>query len=312
MTRPEVAAQDVPLWRHRRFATFWTAQTISHFGDRISELALPLIAVLALTATPMEVGLLTAAVWAPNLLALLVGSRVDRVRDKKPVLIGADLLRACALASVPVAHWFFHLTLAQLFLVALMAGVGQVMFTTAYPSFFASLVERRRYIEANSRLHGSISASFVAGPALGGQLFQHLTAPVAVLVDAVSFLISGALIKFMRAPAPPRDTDPALTVGTARQGLAFVLRSPYLRGALGCVTTVNLFTFMAQALLVLFATRSLHLSPAVIGLAFGTGAAGGVVGAVLATRLSRRFGVGRMIVSGAMADASAHRGHRLG
>src|SRR5690348_10634403 len=137
---------------NRRFAAFWAGQTISQFGDRISELALPLIAVVALAATPTQVGLLTAAVWAPNLLSLLVGSWADRRTHRKRILVAADVLRALVLLSLPVAHWFGVVTLGQLFAVALLAGGGQVLYMSAYQSFFVSLVDRDRYVDANSKL----------------------------------------------------------------------------------------------------------------------------------------------------------------
>ena len=283
----------------RRFGRLWAGQTISQFGDRISELALPLIAVLTLSATPTQVGLLTAAVWTPNLFSLLVGAWVDRQAHRKRLLVAADLLRAAVLASLPVVHWLGVVTLAQLFVVALLSGAGQVLFSAAYPSFFVSLVERSRYVEANSKLSLSRSASFVAGPALGGLLIQSLTAPVALLADALSFLISALLIGRIRVAATPVE-PPSSLLADARAGLRYVFGHPYLRAGLGCVTTVNFFGFMAQALVVLFATRTLGLPVGIIGLALGIGALGGLAGAALAPRLSRRFGVGRMMLLGAL------------
>ena len=275
------------------FHRFWAGQTISQFGDRISELALPLIAVTALTATPAEVGLLTAAVWAPNLLSFLVGSWVDRRAQRKRLLVLADLLRAGALLSLPIAHWFGVITLAQLFAVALLAGAGQVLFSAAYPSFFVSLVDRDRYVEANSKLSTTRSASFVAGPAIGGFLIQILTAPVAMLIDAVSYLLSALLIGGIKvAPSKPATSASPLS------GLSYVRRHRYLRAALACVTTVNFFGFVAQALVVLFASRTLGLPVGLIGLAFGLGAIGGLIGAVAAPKLSRRYGVGRVVLAG--------------
>jgi MFS family permease len=288
------------LWRHRSFAKLWAGETISQFGDRISELALPLIAVVTLAATPTQVGFLTAAVWAPNLLSLLVGSWVDRQPNRKRLLIAADLLRAAVLLSLPVAHWFGVVTLSQLFVVALLGGVGQVLFASAYVPFFVGLVERGQYVDANSKLSMSRSASYVAGPAAGGFLIQALTAPVAVLVDAVSFLCSALLIGRIKAAPAPVSSSGTHLLADAREGLAYVLRHPYLRAGLGCVTTVNFFGFVAQALIVLFASRTLGLPVGWIGLAFGVGALGGLSGAVLAPGLSRRFGVGRTLFVGAV------------
>jgi MFS family permease len=289
-----------PLWRNRRFTAFWAGETISYFGDRVTELALPLIAVLSLAATPAQVGILTAAVWAPNLLALLVGAWADRRSRRKPLLVVANLLRAAALLSLPVAYWLGVVSLGQLLTVAVLSGVGQVLFSAAYPSFFAGLVQPTQYIDANSKLSTSRSASFVGGPAIGGVLIQWLTAPVAVVVDAVSYLVSAILIGRIRVPAtPPKRTSQSLLQDT-RAGLSHVLRDPYLRAGLGCVTTVNFFGFLAQAIIVLFASRTLGLSAGIIGVAFGAGAVGGLIGAILTPRLSGRYGVGRMIVAGAV------------
>jgi MFS family permease len=116
------------LWRHRSFRKLWAGETISQFGDRVSELALPLIAVLTLAATPTQVGFLTAAVWLPNLFSLLVGAWVDRRPNRKRLLIAADLLRAAVLLSLPIAHWIGVVTLGQLFVVAVLTGAGQVLF----------------------------------------------------------------------------------------------------------------------------------------------------------------------------------------
>jgi MFS family permease len=282
-----------------RFGKLWAGQTISQFGDRISELALPVIAVLSLAATPAQVGLLTAAVWLPNLLSLLVGSWVDRQAHRRRLLVAADVLRAAVLLSLPIAHWLDVITLTQLFIVALLSGAGQVLFSAAYPSFFVALVDRSGYVDANSKLSMSRSASYVAGPAVGGFLIQVLTAPVAMLVDAVSFLFSALLIS--RIPVSPVRVEPRRSLLVdARDGLTYVLTHSYLRAGLACVTTVNFFGFVAQALVVLFATRTLGLPVGVLGLAMGLGALGGLAGAALAPRLSRRFGLGRMLLLGAV------------
>lgn len=305
MTTPSAttAAPARPsLWRNRPFRTFWVGDTISQFGDRVSELALPLIAVLQLDASPGQVGLLTAAVWLPNLISLFVGSWVDQRLHKRRLMIVADLVRAAALASVPAAWALDALTFAHLYAVALVTGAAAVLFNTSYASFFVALVERADYLEANSKLSASRSASFIAGPAVGGGLIQVLTAPVTVLVDVASFVASALFISRVKVPDVAIDPGdgPEPVWRRAVEGMRFVFRDRYLRAALGCATTVNFFTFMSAALIVLFASRELGLSPGVIGLAFGAGATGGLLGAVIAPRLSRRIGVGRNIVLGAV------------
>ncbi|MEU7591115.1 MFS transporter [Micromonospora sp. NPDC049230] len=297
------APETVPspaLLRDRRFRTFWFGQTISDFGDRISELALPLIAIFLLAATPVQVSVLTALIWLPNLLGLFLGAWVDQRTHKRRLLIIADLVRGAVLLSLPVAYLFGAVTLGQLYLVALLTGFGAVLFAMARQAFFVALVPRSAYVEANSKLSMSRSLSFIAGPAVGGGLVQALSAPVAIVVDAVSFLGSALLlsrIPVTEVPPPPRRTS---TLGLVREGLVLVLRHPVLRAALGCTSTVNFFTFISGALLVLYASRNLHLSAGAIGVALGCGAVGGFAGAALAPRISQAIGLGRTAMIGAV------------
>ncbi len=320
---PPAAVPTISLWRDRRFTAFWAGHTVSQFGDRVTELALPLIAVLLLDAGPAQVGLLTAAVWLPNLAAMFVGAWIDRRTKKRQVLVGADLVRAVALVSIPVAFSLDALTFQLLLTVAIVTGLGEVFFHMAYPAFYVSLVRPESYVDANSKLSTSRAASFVAGPAVGGALIHVLTAPVAVVVDAISFLFSAVVIGRLRlhgdAPqdhalrpaeaetgagsAAPVDGTRAGTATLVRQaldGLRFITRHPVLRASLGCTTTINFFTFIAQALVILYASRSLGLSDAMIGLALGIGACGGLAGAVLAPLVAKILGVGRTIMFGAI------------
>jgi MFS family permease len=288
------------LWLNRPFRALWLGETISQLGDRITELALPLIAVTMLAATPGQVGILTALVWLPNLLGLFVGAWVDRRTRKRRLLVIADLARAVVLLSLPVAYLLDTVTLTQLYAVALLTGCGAVLFGMAYRAFFVALVPESAYLDANSKLSLSRAGSFVVGPALGGVLIQALTAPFAIAADAVSFLGSALLIGRIKvrevAPAPSRSSMFALV----RDGLVMVLRQPVLRAALGCTTTVNFFTFIANALLILFANRALGLSAGGIGIALGIGSLGAVAGAALAPRMSRLIGLGRTAIVGAV------------
>jgi MFS family permease len=290
------------LWRDRRFVRFWCGQSVSQFGDRITELALPLIAVGALHASANQVALLTALVWTPNLLGLFLGAWVDHRPGKRRLMLLADLFRAAVLLTLPIAYVLDTVTLGQLYTVALLTGTAAVVFNTAYSSFFAHLVPPESYVEANSKLSASRSVSFIAGPAVGGGLVQVLTAPVAVIADALSFVASAILVGRTRVdePAPTVSTGPSL-LRRAREGLAFMIHEPVMRAGLLCATTLNFFTFLTgTGLLVLFADRVLQLSPGAIGLAFGVGATGGLLGAVASPGIARRIGVGRSIVIGAV------------
>ncbi|MFD5032424.1 MFS transporter [Streptomyces sp. NPDC058405] len=303
MNSPDRTAA-ISLWRDRRFRRFWAGQSVSQLGDRITELALPLIAISALNASANQVAWLTALIWTPNLLAIFLGAWVDQRAHKRRLMILADLVRAAVLLSVPAAYLLGAVTLGQLYAVALLMGTAGVLFNTAYPPFFVRLVPRASYVDANSKLSASRSASYVAGPAIGGALVQALTAPVTVVVDALTFLVSAVLVGRVSVDEPPAASGSAgapSLLQRAREGLSFVVRHPVLRATLGCAATVNFFTFVAgSGLMVLFANRSLGLSAGAIGIAFGIGATGSVLGAVSAPKLSRRFGVGRSIVVGAV------------
>ena len=210
-------------------------------------------------------------------------------------MIAADLARTAILLSLPIAFWLGLLTLWQLYAVALLAGTAHVLFNTAYAAFFARLVTRENFLDANGKLSATRSLSFMGGPALAGLLVQLVTAPVAIVVDALSFLFSAIQIARLKVPpVPPEPSDESL-LRRAAGGMRYLLRHPYLRSSLGCAATINLFNFIGTALLVLFATRNLGLSPGVIGIAFGIGAAGGLLGATFAARIASRIGVGRLI-----------------
>ncbi|GAB3820673.1 MFS transporter [Kribbella italica] len=283
------------LLRDRQFRTLWSAQAVSEFGDRVSELALPLIAVTLLDASAFQTGLLTAAVWLPNLLSLFIGTWVDQHRDKRPLMIAADLSRTVVLLSLPAAYWLDVLTLGQLYVIAILAGTAHVVFNTANAAFFVRVVPRAQFLEANSKLSATRSFSFMAGPAVGGVLVQWLTAPVAIVVDAFSFLFSAFQVSRLKVEPGAADETTESLWRRAGEGMRYLMRHPYLRASLGCATTVNFFNMIGMALLVLFASRNLGLSAGAIGVAFGIGASGGLLGAIAAAPLARLIGAGRLI-----------------
>jgi MFS family permease len=298
----DTATSHHPLWRERDFATYWCGQGISQLGDRVSELALPLTAVAVVGATATQVGLLTAAIWLPNLLALVLGTWVDRQHRTRRVLVAADLLRAAVVLTVPLAHALGVLQLPQLFVVALLLGAGATLYQSAWQPFFVNLVRRDQYVEANSLLSTTRSASFVAGPAIGGALVQALGAPLALVVDGASFLLSATLLRRVGVTERPRAVETLHTSlrQQVREGMRIVLHHRYLAPALRCVTWVNFFTFMVSAVVLVFASRTLGLSAGTIGLALGVGALGGVAGALAAGPVGRRIGAGRTIAVGAV------------
>ena len=179
------------LWQHRDFLWLWSSQTVSQFGSQISQLALPLVAIVALGESAFAVAMLGMVEFLPFLLfSLPAGVWVDRLR-RRPILVLADVLRAAALVSVPVAYWLDALTIWQLYVVGFVVGVGTVFFDVAYQSYLPTLVKRDELSDGNSKLELSRSAAQLAGPGLAGVLIGILTAPVAVLADAISFVVLG-------------------------------------------------------------------------------------------------------------------------
>jgi MFS family permease len=277
------------------FSRYWGAHTISLFGDQVSMLALPLVAVLTLDASPAEMGYLGAAALAPNLLfALHAGAWVDRRGNRRQAMIAADVGRAALLLSVPVAYAFHALTFAQLYAVAFGAGALSVVFTVADSSLFQTIVPRERFVEASSLLNGSRAFSFVAGPSVAGFLVHAVTAPGALVLDSLSFLASGAFLRRIRPEEPPADADG----GGVTFGLRWIAGSPVIRASLLATATINFFNFVFAALFVLYATRTLDISPGTLGLVLGVGALGGIVGSIVAGPTTRRIGVGPTFVVG--------------
>jgi len=275
------------------FRRYWGAHTVSLLGDQISLLALPLVAVLTLDAGAAQMGYLTAFALAPNLLfALHAGAWVDRRGRRRQMMITADVGRAILLCSVPVAYVFDALTLGQLYGVAFATGALTVLFNVSDASLFVAIVPRERFVEANSLLNGSRAFSFVAGPTVSGFLVQALSAPGALLVDAFSFVGSGALLVCIHPEEPPPDPER----GGVMVGLRWVARSPVVRATLLATATINFFNFVFWALFILYVTRTLDVSPGKLGLVLGAGAVGALAGAAVATPVTRRFGVGPMLV----------------
>jgi MFS family permease len=292
MSSPRVASRLVPpLLRERTFRRYWTGQTISLFGDQVSILALPLTAILVLHAGAAQTGYLTAAGLAPSLLfSIVAGGWVDRKGHRRRVMLSADVARALLLASIPTAYFLGALTFAQLYAVAFAVGCASVLFNVAQSTVFASIVGPDDYVDANSLIHGSRALSFVGGQSAGGILVQLLTAPGAILIDAVSFLGSAL---FLRRIHPEEPATAAGGRGHLSEGARFIAHSPVVRALLGATATINIFSFVAAAIFVLYATRDLGVSPAQLGLVLGAGAVGAVIGATLTSRVSRRLGVGR-------------------
>jgi predicted MFS family arabinose efflux permease len=287
----------VSLWRHRDFLRLWSAQTISQFGSQVTVLALPLVAILVLDASAFQVAALTTVEWLPWLLfSLPAGVWVDRL-PRRPVLVVTDLGRAAALVSIPIAYAFDALALGQLYVVGFVAGTLTVFFELGYTAYLPALVERSQLAEGNAKVEITRSAAQLGGPGLAGQLVQLFGAPVAMLVDAISFLGSALFVATIRVREEPRPREEDTRLRTElAEGIRFVLKHPYMRPSMGFVATVNLFYNIMFGVFLVYAVRSLDFDAARIGLMFTLGNVGVLAGALLATRIGRVIGVGPTIV----------------
>jgi MFS family permease len=295
------APEPPPLLRQPEFLKLWAAQSISQLGDQVTLLALPLVAVLTLDASAAQMGFLVAAELLPHLFfSLLAGVWIERSQTRRRLMIVADVGRAVLLASVPIAYAFDVLSFPQLYAVAFAVGTFAVMFDVSWSTLFVAVVPRRDVVDANSKMSLSRAVSFVTGPSIGGFLVQLLTAPVTLLVDAVSYLGSAIFLTRVRAEEPPVERDGTGVLRSLRDGFAFVLKDELIRPELLCVATINLFNFVFHAIFVLYATRELGVEPGLLGLILGAGAVGGIIGALVATRVERLIGIGPAFTLGAV------------
>jgi MFS family permease len=300
-TPAAAAPEPPPLLRQPEFLKLWAAQSISQLGDQVTLLALPLVAVLTLDASAAQMGFLVAAELLPHLFfSLLAGVWIERSQRRRHLMIVADVSRAVLLASVPIAYAFDVLSFPQLYAVAFAVGTFAVMFDVSWSTLFVAVVPRRDVVDANSKMSLSRAVSFVTGPTIGGFLVQLLTAPVTLLVDAVSYLGSAISLTRIRAQEPPVERNGDGVIRSLRDGFAFVLKDELIRPELLCVATINLFNFVFHAIFVLYATRELGVEPGLLGLILGAGAVGGIIGALVATRVERLIGIGPAFTLGAV------------
>ncbi len=299
------------LFRHPDFVKLWSAETISQFGTQVTLLALPIIAATTLNVTPFEFGLLSTIEFLPFIfLSLPAGVWVDRLR-RRPILIVGDLIRAAALVSIPIAFALNALTIWQLYIVGLVNGCATVFFDVAYQSYLPSLVDRDKIVDGNAKLETSRSAAQITGPGVAGVVIGAVTAPFAVAVDALSFVVSALFMFAIRrheaAPKPRLNEHgerPSMR-SEISEGLRYVGGHRLLRSIAATTGLSNFFTNILYAILILYLVRELSVTPQLLGLAFSLGAVGFLVGALIANRLATRLGVGPTIVLAVMVSGPA-------
>jgi MFS family permease len=294
----QVATSDTSLRAYPDFLKLWGGQAVSLLGSQITEVALPLTAVIVLHANAAQMGILGTARWLPFLVfTLWVGAWADRVR-RLPLLIGVDVGRALTMGTIAALAIAGRLDFAVLVALVFLFGAMTVVFDVAYYSFVPCVVPQDRLVVANSRLQASTSLAQVGGPGLGGLLVQLLTAPYALLADAISFVVSTLSLLWIRTeePKPEVDPDEGGSLARIREGLAITYRNPFLRAFAGVAGFYNLFEQWILTLFMLYAVRKLGMSAGSIGLVLSAGAVGALLGSIAAVPAGRWLGVGRSVL----------------
>jgi MFS family permease len=286
------------LWRHPDFLRLWAAQAASAFGSRITRTALPIIAILSLGAAPTEVAVLSALSVLPGVfVGLFVGGHIDRT-VKRPLLVGSDLVRALLIASIPVTAWLGVLSMPQLYVVAAAVGAATTLFQIADNSYLPALVGPEHLVEGNAKLEATDSIAEAAGPGLAGVLIQVLTAPVTVVIDALSYVWSAFMLSRIQAreePAAAAETE-ATVLGDILTGFRASLSHALIGPVLIAESVMYFFGGFFFALYMLFALETLGLSPAAVGLIISVGGVGAFAGALIAKPLEQRAGTGPALV----------------
>lgn len=299
------AAPTTSLWRHHDFMLLWAGQTISDIGSAVTILALPLVALSALHVSTASVGLLAAAGSAAYLLvALPAGVVVDRL-PKYRIMLWCNASRGLILATIPIAAFTGHLSMALLYFAAFTTGAFTVFFEVAYQSFVPTLLGREQLVDGNGKLATTNALSAVVGPTLAGLLVTAFgQAARAIIADCLSFLVSIGTLLLIRTKERPTARPDTPRAGTFRQigeGLSFIANHRVLRRVVACAAVSTLFNSVLILLIVVFLVRDLHAAPSLIGLTLGVGSAGGVVGGLIAGPLARRIGSARLLWLGKLS-----------
>lgn len=294
------------LWQHPDFLKLWTGQTVSRLGSVVTRTALPLVALLALGAGPLQLAYLVISASAAVLVVgLVAGAWVDRLR-RRPILIWTDVIRAALLFWIPVASAAGVLRIEQLYAVAFIEAGLASLFNAAYPAYVPSLIGTDRVVDANSKLATSTSLAEIGGPGFAGALVQVVGAPFAMLVDALSFVVSAISLTVIRAPEPSRPPRTAATRigGEIVEGLSLVRRHSILVPLATRSILAHMFGAFYAVLYSLYLLRELHLDPLLLGIVISAGGVGSLVGSVFAARVIRRLGIGPAIIWTAIGSST--------
>jgi MFS family permease len=293
------------LWAHGDFMRLWSAQAISAFGSRITRTALPIIAISMLGEPSTVVALLASIYLAPGVvLALFAGGIVDRSR-KRRILIAADVFRACAVISVTMAWWLGVLATWHLIIVAALVGAASALFTIADVAYLPTLVSKRQLAEGNAKLEATEAVAEVTGPATAGLLIGAVGAPLAVAIDAASYLWSALRLRAIKTPEPPPHAPPSAESSTwqsrrdLRDGMAAIFHHPHVRPVVITLVVWSITGGFFTALYTLFCLRTLGLSEITFGIVIAMGGIGSLFGALISRRMVARLGLGRTLIASA-------------
>jgi predicted MFS family arabinose efflux permease len=287
------------------FRKLWIGQTVSEFGSRISRGGIPLIAVITLAATPAQMGILTAVSAIPVLIfGLFAGVWVDRLR-RRPILIAMDLARMLLLLTLPAAALSGHLGMGLLYVVLPILSVLTLVFENAYRAYLPSLVEREQIVDANSRLATSESLAEIGGVSIAGVLIQVISAPLAIIFDALSFVFSASCVALIRKPepAPKPPSEESSVWREITEGVQVVAHNPVLRTLAITLALSSFFGNFYGALYDIYGIRDLGLTPGILGFVIASGGVGALIGALLANRLNKHFRLSTLLIGSSLIGA---------
>lgn len=282
----------------KNFNLFWIAQTISIFGSQITVVGLPLTAIYFLQANSFEMGIFQALATLPFFLfSLFVGVWIDRSK-KKYILLFCNIMMAMVLLFIPLGGYFNFLDLTIFYIVVFFAGTFSMIFELAYLSYLPLMVSKNNISKSNSRLEISRTILDVSGPAIAGNIIAILTAPIAIIIDIFCYLISSIFlvkIKF-KEPTITKEIKPPNIFKQIYEGIQVLFKSNILRSISLSTASLNFFRTAFDTIFILYLAKIVHISPTQIGLILGIGSIGGVAGALLATKISNKIGIGKSII----------------
>ncbi|MBG0564170.1 MFS transporter [Actinoplanes aureus] len=286
------------------FWRWWAAGTTSGLGSAIGGVALPLTALTVLHASAFEMGVISAAGYLAYLVISLPAGVIVQRMPLRGIQVGADLVRALAVVSIPLAWWAGLLSVAQLVVVALVMSFANVLFAVANQTFLPEIVPAAQLQARNSLNSGTHAATELGGPSLGGLAVQVLGAAPTLLVDAVSYLISAVLLRTLPARQVPAPATRTSMLAQIREGWHFVTRHPVMAPGMWAATVVNFVNGAYHALFAFYLVRELHASPALVGLLLAADGLGTLIGAAVTTRYTDRFGTARGMIFAAFAGVA--------